>query len=221
MSIYYQDHLVTLYHGDAQTLDAWQTADVLVIDPPYGIEWRGMTTGVNKGYDKHAAGIANDQDTTARDHVLDLWGSKPAIVFGSWKQPRPANVKHRLIWHKQGMAPGALNAPFMTQDEEIYILGTGFVSTSPPQRSVITTTEHRGMAVKTIGHPTPKPIGLMELLINRCPPGVIADPFTGSGSTLIAARNLNRKAIGVEINEAYCEIVAKRLSQQAFDLGGV
>lgn len=221
MQPYYQDHLVTLWHGNALDITEWQTATTLVCDPPYGVNWRGIISGHNKGYDKHAAGIANDKDTQARDDILELWGDRPAIVFGSWKQPRPANTKHRLIWHKQGMAPGAVNAPFMSQDEEIYILGRGFISTAPPQRSVITTTENRSLAVRDIGHPTPKPIGLMELLINRCPAGPIADPFAGSGSTLIAARNLNRQAIGVEINEAYCEIVAKRLSQQAFDLGGM
>lgn len=221
MKPYYQDNFVTLYHGDCLEITDWLSADVLVTDPPYGISWKGVTSGVNAGYEKHKNGIVGDADLHFRDQVLDLWGNKPAIVFGSWKKPRPEKTQHRLIWHKAGMPPGALNAPFMTQDEEIYVLGQGFISTSPPMRSVIVTNEHRPQEVARIGHPTPKPIGLMELLIERCPEGLIADPFAGSGSTLVAARNLGRKAIGVEFEEKYCELIAKRLSQQTFDFGGL
>jgi DNA modification methylase len=99
-------------------------------------------------------------------------------------------------------------------------MGDGWVG-SPPLGSVITTTEQRGRQPSLIGHPTPKPIGLMETLIARCPAGVVADPFAGSGSTLLAARNLGRHSVGVELEERYCELIAKRLSQQAFDFGSI
>jgi DNA modification methylase len=221
---YYQDDLVTLYHGDCLEVKEWVNADVLVTDPPYGIAWKGIWNYVKGEDNKTKPGqqpIKNDEESIVRDMALSLWGTKPAIVFGSWKVSRPELTKHRLIWHKAGMAPGALNAPFMSQDEEIYIWGDGFRKSSPPLRSVIRTEEARSVEVGKIGHPTPKPIGLMEILVDRCPEGVIADPFAGSGATLIAARNYGRKVIGVELEEKYCELIAKRLSQQAFDLEGL
>jgi site-specific DNA-methyltransferase (adenine-specific) len=222
---YFQTDLVTLYLGNCLEVTEWLSADVLVTDPPYGIAWTPKKGSYTKSAGHRnlidAALISGDDSTAARDSVLALWSDRPAIVFGSWKAARPAETKHRLIWHKAGMPPGPLNAPFMSNDEEIYVLGKGFRPSSPPLRSIITTNEHRPSAVRDAGHPTPKPIGLMETLIDRCPEGVIADPFSGSGSTLIAARNLGRKAIGIELDEGYCELIANQLSQEAFDLGGI
>lgn len=220
MSLYYQDEHVTLFHGDCLAEhQEWLTADVLVTDPPYGIAWSGgwQTYNVKETKKSPKRSIRNDDSTSVRDEALARWGQRPAVAFGSWRQPRPNNTRHRLIWHKAGASPGPANSTFMPNDEEIYVLGDGFMKSSPPQRTVITTTEGRGTQVRDIGHPTPKPINLMETLIGRCPPGVISDPFAGSGSTLIAARNLGRHAIGVELDEKYCEIIAKRLDQQVID----
>lgn len=228
MSLYYEDEYVELHLGDCRAIRGWTRADVLVTDPPYGIRWSGVanyTRGIRS--DRRTLGnenpIANDGDLEARDAVLELWGPRrPAIVFGTWSMPRPGGVRHRLVWWKRGQAPGPANAAFMTQDEEIYVLGDGFVKSAPPMRSVIASDEARSVEVQKVGHPTPKPVSLMEALIGRCPPEwVIADPFAGSGSTLVAARNLGRKAIGVEVEERYCELIARRLSQQAFDFSAL
>ena len=67
-------------------------------------------------------------------------------------------------------------------------------------------------------HPSQKPVRLLRELLLRCPEGAILDPFMGSGTTLRAAKDLNRKAIGIEIEERYCEIAAKRMSQLVMQL---
>jgi site-specific DNA-methyltransferase (adenine-specific) len=218
---YYTDDQVTLYHGDCLDIDAWLDADVLVTDPPYGMAWES-----GHMYDRPAVAkqvkqyglrqsVAGDNDIAVRDDVLEAWGDKPAAIFGTWRQPRPPATRHRLIWDKQGRYPGLASAAFYPADEEIYIWGDGWTS-SPPQRSVITTHEMRSGAnseTARLGHPTPKPVQLLEIIIGKAPPGVIADPFAGAGSTLLAARNLGRRAIGVELEERYCEIIARRLAQ--------
>jgi len=218
---YYEDEFVTLYHGDCLELLPLISADVLVTDPPYGIAYKsgGMSNAIVPIQDD----IANDDTISVRDDVLTLWGeSKPGLVFGSWRIARPINTRHRLIWYKQNALPGMRATPWFNADEEIYVLGSGFVG--KPEQNVLTTSLRQDGAygeVARLGHPTPKPISLMERLIEKCPPGVIADPFAGSGATLMAARNLGRKVIGVELEEKYCELIANRLSQQVFDFGSL
>ena len=157
---YYQDQNITLYHGDCIDLaETWAQADTLVTDPPYGIKWVGVAnyTAGNRTA-SNGSPIANDDSLEVRDKALEIWGTKPAAVFGTWRKPAPPKVKHRLIWWKQGQAPGPANCAFMLQDEEIYILGEGWRKSSPPMRSVIATKESRSVAVQQIGHPTPKPV---------------------------------------------------------------
>lgn len=224
MSPYYEDEWVTLYHGDCREITAWLDADVLVTDPPYGVKWESRFGDARKGTKDQLRTkdvIASDVDTSARDEVFAMWGRRPAIMFGSWRIPRPGKVGSLLIWHKDGAYSGPLNGAFFTNHEEIYVMGDGsWRKSAPPLRSVITTREHRSQATRDIGHPTPKPVGLMETLIDRCPAGVIADPFAGSGSTLIAAKYLGRRSIGVEVDERYCELITKRLAQDTL-FGGV
>jgi DNA modification methylase len=64
-----------------------------------------------------------------------------------------------------------------------------------------------------------KPVSLMRALLDACPVGSVADPFMGTGSVLVAAASLGRHAVGVEIEERYCEIAAERLRQGWLPLG--
>lgn len=69
-------------------------------------------------------------------------------------------------------------------------------------------------------HPSPKPMSVVQWFLSRLGGASVLDPFMGSGTTLLAAKNLGRRAIGIEIEERYCEIAARRLDQGVLDLGG-
>lgn len=213
---YYEDDLVTLYHGDCREVTAWLEADVLVTDPPYGMAYES-----NRNRDKRNAKvgrtIAQDATTEVRDTILAAWGGRPALVFGKWTQPRPVGTKARLIWDKRVQGTGDLSIPWGPTDEEIYVLGSGF--TGQRGGNVLSVQMLMSADRERPDHPTPKPTPLMERLILHTL-GVVADPFTGSGSTLLAAKNLGRKAIGVEVEERYCELAANRLAQDTL-FGGV
>lgn len=223
---YYQDDWVTLYHGDCLEVTEWLSADVLVMDPPYGIRLEQILGGIGPSGSRRTRVydvLGGDGSPELRDEVLKVWAGRPAVVFGTWRVPRPDGVLSLLVWDKAGAFSGPANCAFFTVHEEIYILGKGdWRRSSPPLRSVITTSETRHHApAKAGGHPTPKPVSLMEILLDRCPPGLIADPFAGSGATLVAARLQGRHAVGVELEERYCEIAAKRLAQDVLDFGAV
>ena len=219
MSIYYQDDMVTLYHGSCVGDDAhpWWTASVLVTDPPYGIGWK---KGQNNAAGSNAhAGIQNDHDTSVRDAALAIGGDeRPCFVFGSFRAPFPVGVKQTLVWQKPVDAGVVGSTTGYRTDTELIFL-TGKHPKRPPSRSSVFTTTG-GVSRYRTEHPHSKPPGLLEKLIGWTE-GVVADPFSGSGSTLVAAKNLGRKAIGVELEERYCEIIAKRLSQEVFDLEGI
>jgi DNA modification methylase len=216
VTIYYQDDLVTLYHGDCLEELAWLEADVLVTDPPYGtasVGWDisyGRGQNRRQGRDDLAPGnIANDNTTEARDKALRLWGDKPALVFGSPRLPDPPGVwADRLVWDKK--RPGMNGGPWRYRHESIYVTA-GFIRQSDASVSILTAFPEQA------DHIHGKPLALMETLIASAPPGVIADPFSGSCTTLVAAHHLGRQAIGVELEERYCELIATRLSQQAFN----
>lgn len=244
MTPYYEDDLVQLFHGDCREVTAWLEADVLVTDPPYGIAW--TRNGINRvsradrqagRYSRHArssesdAGIANDTTTEARDAALAMWGNKPAFVFGSLLLPPPAGAKQCAVYVKP-LDSGHLTAVAgVRRDvEAIYLLGNH--RTGGGGRSAVFKTNARSAGgggdmknptglSKRYGHPHAKPQDVLEELIGLAQlDASVADPFAGSGSTLVAAKALGRKAIGVELEERYCEIAARRLAQDTLFGGG-
>lgn len=224
-SPYYSDDHVTLYHGDAQEFAEWLTADVLVTDPPYGRRWRsgsGLTNADGDGRARRChGGIAGDRDTSSRDAALAVWGPRPGIVFGDLLVAQPRNAVQCLIYAKAADAGirGARGG-FRRDVEAVYLTGP-WPSAVGGRTSVLTSRSWvagPSSPAYRYDHPHAKPLDLLEELLLFAPPGVVADPFAGSGTTLVAARNLGRRAIGVELEERHCETAARRLEQMCLQL---
>lgn len=222
---YYADDYVTLYHGDCLELLPHIKADVLVTDPPYGIGWgfhgKGRT-GKMRGTRLHP-GIVGDGDTSSRDRLMDWWGDRPGVVFGSWKAPAPSGACQALIFHKAADTGLVGSTTGYRNDWEIVYLTGSWPKRDATWSGVLRTTvslASRG-GIQDLGHPHAKPQDVLIPLVDRCPPGTVLDPFAGSGSTLVAAKSLGRKAIGIEIEERYCAVAANRLRQEVLGMEGI
>lgn len=223
---YYQDGLVTIYHGDARdvlpSLEA-SGIDLLLTDPPYGMSYES-----NWRQDAYGP-IAGDGDDCQRvvTDVLNLAcgvlrRGRHAYIFGRPDLSSvPLTPAVELIWDKGRMGMGDLSLPWGAQHEPIQFAvyfpsrgdrtSKGRLAARLRRGSVITCPRLDG---NSSTHPTEKPVLLLRQLIESSSAigETVLDPFMGVGSTLLAARMEGREAIGIEVEERYCEIAAKRLS---------
>lgn len=203
---YYQDDLVTIYHGDCRE---WMPeADVIVTDPPYGIGWRPRVTHRNGPWVDDVAFDPSPFLSIGKAHLF--WG---ANHFAHLLPSSPA----WLAWVKRPI-DGDFNS-----DKRSYstmeLAWTDFATGARFHAQVWDGGKRAGRPVnREFNHPAQKPMELMLWCVAMAPPGTILDPFMGSGTTLAAAKELGRKSIGIEIEERYCEIAAQRCSQEVLGL---
>lgn len=225
MTVVFEDELTLIIHGRWQdNLMALAGADVLITDPPYGM---GYISNFPK--DGPTAPVRGDLTTEERDALLAEWWDptpaeepmpmRPAIVFGTWRVPRPAGVRQLVIWHK-GDRPGMgdLSLPWGPSHEDIYIMGGQGPGHWTGKRgpSVIRSRIREGNSTNSHvehGHPTPKPVLLMQDLVSHTLGDTIIDPFLGSGTTAVAARLLGRRCIGIEMELNYANAAAERVAR--------
>jgi DNA modification methylase len=211
VTLLYDDGHIRLYLGRWQENPEWLEADVLITDPPYGMAYSSASS--KRG---PTAPVRGDSDTKERDSMLQAWGKdRPALIFGTWRVPRPVDCRQLLIWDK-GASPGMgdLTLPWGPSHEDVYVLGGRGERhwQGPRTGSVIQSKSKEGNAASLL-HPTQKPVYLMQALIQRTTGETISDPFAGSGTTLVAAKLMGRKAVGVEMDARYAEIAAERLGR--------
>lgn len=215
---------ITIYHGDCrEVLATLEPVDLVLTDPPYGIGER--TTRASNGRGKAVAGgfrfvesrdwlpVFGDDEPFDPTHLLPypkiiLWGAN------HYCDKLPGS-SHWLIWDKREETASDDNA-------DCEIAWSNLKGPARIHRQLWRGICRRGAenvaAGWSICHPTQKPIALMKWCIGQAKTdGLICDPYLGSGTTLRAAKDLGRKAIGIEIHEPYCEIAAKRLSQEVLE----
>ena len=235
MKPYFQtaDGRITIFHGDCRDVLSsleLDSIDVLLTDPPYGMQFSGQ--GEKSAQANVAADGVRQGVRTVRQALFEavplLRSDAHLLMFCHWQSwpdfydavSAYAKVRNALIWHKESGGQGSILTDYLRNYEVILyatrgqrpIIGTGDYSAvlsgfkRPPQ------IDRR--------HPTEKPVSLLKRLVYRhCPQkGVVLDPFMGSGSTLEAAQIEGRRAIGIEIEERYAEIAARRLDQLVLPL---
>lgn len=206
MKPYYQDDAVTIYHGDCRDiLPTLEPVDLVLTDPPYGIGsvWKG---GWGHGWEnaRTLSVLRNEWDDTAPDTdtiALVLSKGSEVVIWGGNYFALPIS-RGWLIWNKpeRGFTLSEAELAWTTRNNVMRVWDS-------PRSDV-------GRE-----HPTQKPISLMRWCIGFFPNAqTILDPFMGSGTTLRAAKDLGRKAIGIELEEKYCEVAAKRMSQTVMQL---
>jgi site-specific DNA-methyltransferase (adenine-specific) len=223
---YYDDGSVTIYHGDAH--DFLPPADVLVTDPPYGI---GLTTktsdyrdsaAFDNGKSLQASVLYEDTPEAIRALVADvipraLAGTDRAVIFPGpamlWAYPEPKAIG--CVFMPNGAGRSAWG--FQCSHPILYYGKDPFLADGKGGRPNSFRDEQPNR--EKFDHPCPKPLAWMRWAVNRASRQgeTVLDPFMGSGTTLRAAKDLGRKAIGIEIEERYCEIAAQRCAQDVLD----
>jgi DNA modification methylase len=229
MKPYYQDNAVTIYHGDCrEILPQLEPVDLVLTDPPYGTEACGGGYGRRQNHDPQGRlgrMIEGDRDLEALTGAAFLLSK--VLVDGwcvSFCAPRRMNEVDRifsvfgfnfqgeLIWDKA--TPGlGYTIRYSHESALVYSLG----STETPDKAVLSVVRQPVSHFETEArHPHEKPVSFWTNAANLNA-GTILDPFMGSGTTLRAAKDLGRKSIGIEIEEKYCEIAAKRMAQEVLE----
>lgn len=241
MRPYYDSDGITIIHGDCLTGLAAvgdESVSAVLTDPPYSSGARQSAQMRSRGAMRRSSGKHGDKAKWIGTDNLSAHGFamltrlvavecyRTAIVGGhffsfiDWRQwPVLAGVTEAagwslrscLVWDKVhfGMGNG------FRQQAEFCLHASKGVADNFERHDLGTVFQHK--RDKDDRHPTMKPAPLLQLLLSAVPTGLVLDPFMGSGSTLVAARNLGRKAVGIELEERYCEIAAKRLSQGVID----
>lgn len=212
MTPYYQDDWATIYNADCRDVSLLlPPVDLLLTDPPYGMEWDGRVTRGPNGTGKRGETKHYGTSIVGDNEPFDPapWITYPRVIlwgFQHYSSRLPEGSL--LVWIKRydtgfGSFLSDADTAWMKGGCGVYCRRDVSLQGQSGQRF----------------HPAQKPVGIMKWCIAASKSsGIILDPYMGSGSTLVSAKSMNRRAIGIEIEERYCEIAARRLAQEVLAL---
>lgn len=208
---YYCEDGITIYHGDCREILPHIEADMVVTDPPYGI---ALDTSSRCDWLPDHEPVAGDDEPFDPGHLVAL--GLPTILWGAnHYASRLPDSRGWLAWDK------ATRNGLDLKQAEVEFAWSNFIS-RPRAFRHMWSGAFRDSERGTRYHPTQKPVALMAWCLSLVPDmygDLVLDPYMGSGPTLRAAKDLGRRAIGIELEERYCEIAVQRLAQMNLDLG--
>ena len=238
---YYQDKFCTIYHGDClEIMPELEPVDLVLTDPPYssgtrqatnraagnipkrGERWSPERAGIIWDTSFSSFGLSVFMNCFYRTVKESMKNGSHIYTFIDWRQYPLLTmsiegaglfINNLLVWDK---GVYALGGNYRSQHELIVFASRGKANTLKKHDLGNVLTFKR---LPNAEHPTQKPTDLIMKIIEYATDesNTILDPFMGSGTTLVAAKQLNRKAIGIEIEEKYCEIAVRRLAQEVFE----
>ena len=227
MRPYYEEDGITIYHGDCREILPSLEAALVISDPPYG---SGLAVDFAERFKTKAGKWWNKSDRSGQQRHIPIVGddqpfdpsfllafpAKNKVLWGAnWYASNLPDQGGWWVWDKRNGKRDVSEAEWPMSEAELAwtTIGKGVRVFRHTWFGLIRDSDHGDHF-----HPTQKPVALMHWCIEHSKTdGTVLDPYMGSGTTLIAAKKLQREAIGIEIEEKYCEIAAKRLSQKVFD----
>lgn len=223
---YYDHGGIVIYHGDCrEILPNIASARLVVTDPPYVF---GIASTAQEGKAGgwgdlmnssvwYESWISEAKRITANDSgaawVFNSWRSFPVLARAAYGVRWP--VESLLVWNKDWIGPGGQRGLRPSYELVALFAQPGFAMKDRGLPDIWT---HPWSSQKPNGHPAEKPLSLLRAIVRESGGGLIVDPFMGSGTTLAAAALERQPAIGIEIEERYCEVAAKRLAQEVLPL---
>ena len=224
---YYEQDGIAIYHADCrEILPLISGADCVVTDPPYGVGLEAKSAKRRGGGVVRRPGSYSFPDTPEYVSEVVIPVVRQCIEMAKAVAVTPG-VRNLWLYPPADDVGGFYSAAatgmgkwgFTAIQPILYYGSDPFLRTGRGSRSNSCGQTYPNDA-NSVDHPCAKPIRMWKWLVARTSleGETILDPFMGSGTTLRAAKDLGRKAIGIEIEERYCEIAAKRLMQSVMVL---